>query len=297
MKLGIPGWFGRTAMSSNDRQILNQRYKILLTKFEKIKFEGKFSPDSNTIISKLEELFNKDQNWTNLSQIEIYLVSLYNDAELAMELKINVLEAKNKLSAEQFEFYQKEARMESSASDKKILLTSLMEKLFISDDIDDLQKSYIAKTRIRTSFLFFVAIIMFFAVDQVPAIAQFLAIAKGSKGDAILTAMAAGWMGTTFSMLLGLKTKLSGSSISDLKVIHRIDYLFSRTIIGVTSGLLVFYFFQAQLLSGTFFPVFNPELPIFSDVSNALLIVWCFISGFSEKLVPDLIAKTEDTIK
>jgi hypothetical protein len=166
----------------------------------------------------------------------------------------------------------------------------------MTDDIEDLENTFIALTRIRTSFLFFIAIMMFFAVDQLPAITNFLSITKGSKGDAILTAMASGWLGTAFSMLIGLRNKLTVSSLQDLKVIHRIDYIFSRTIIGLTSGLLLFYFFESQLLTGTLFPQFQDIAPVFDSKSYALLVVWCFLSGFSEKLVPDLLSNTEKNI-
>jgi len=30
------------------------------------------------------------------------------------------------------------------------------------------------------------------------------------------------------------------------------------------------------------------------DKNLALLIIWCFISGFSEKLVPSILSKTEE---
>ena len=89
---------------------------------------------------------------------------------------------------------------------------------------------------------------------------------------------------------------LTASSLTDLKVIHRIDYIFSRAIIGFTSGLLMYYIFQSQLISGPFFPTFTKEIPIFDDKNYALLVVWCFISGFSEKLVPDILNKTQEKI-
>ena len=89
---------------------------------------------------------------------------------------------------------------------------------------------------------------------------------------------------------------LTASSLTDLKVIHRIDYIFSRAIIGFTSGLLMYYIFQSQLISGPFFPTFTKEIPIFDDKNYALLVVRCSISGFSEKLVPDILNKTQEKI-
>jgi hypothetical protein len=296
MKINLPEWFRKNFLYKPDKTILDQQYKLLLTKFEKIRFERNLEGDSNMIVAKLNELFRQDQTWTNFSQIELYLISLYSDEEIVMELKIKMVEAKEKLLPETVKFYEDETREERNTNDKKILLNSLNEKLQMTDDIEDLEKTYIALTRIRTSLLFFLAIMMFFAVDQLPAIANLLSITRGSKGDAILTAMASGWLGTTFSMLLGLRSKLTSISLQDLKVIHRIDYIFSRTIIGLTSGLLLYYFFQSQILTGTLFPGFNDTIPIFDNKNSALLVVWCFISGFSEKLVPDLISKTEKNI-
>ena len=58
----------------------------------------------------------------------------------------------------------------------------------------------------------------------------------------------------------------------------------------------MYYIFQSQLISGPFFPTFTKEIPIFDDKNYALLVVWCFISGFSEKLVPDILNKTQEKI-
>jgi hypothetical protein len=57
------------------------------------------------IVVKLEELFQQEQTWTGFSQIELYLVSLYSDEQVSMELKVKMVEAFGKLPQETCQFY------------------------------------------------------------------------------------------------------------------------------------------------------------------------------------------------
>jgi hypothetical protein len=76
-------------------------------------------------------------------------------------------------------------------------------------------------------------------------------------------------------------------------------------------ALILFYFFVSGLIDGSLFPhvdKFAIDLLVveppgvhmaFATPSKdfALLTVWCFLAGFSELLVPGLLAKTESQLK
>jgi len=295
-KYGI--FFG--GKNESEIQLLEQRYVDLRTTFEKVKLSGEHAKPHESLIEKVEKFFEIEKSWDNANHIEQFLVSLYSPAELEVEMKVKLIHAKRRLREESWELYNYEFS-NSNTEEKQSLLSRLNKELHWAYDVEELGKDYVTKTRIRTGLLFILSIFMFFMVDQVPLIANLLDITPGDRGDSIVTAMAAGWMGTSFSMLISLKNRIQISSISDLKVIHRFDYLFTRALIGMVSGLLLFYAFDADILTGIFFPEFGTDsansINNVSEKNFSLLVVWCFISGFSEKLVPDLLSKTEQSIK
>ena len=280
-----------------ESQLLEQRYVDLHTTYEKIRLEDERIDQFAPLVAKIDKLFELPKSWDNANHIEQFLVPIYTPSELDLEIKVKLLHAKRRLRKESWAFYNSEFG-ELDEEQKQSLLSRLYKDLHWAYDVEEVGKDYTTKTRIRTSLLFIVSIFMFFMIDQVTYIAELLAITPGDRGDFIVTAMAAGWMGTSFSMLISLKNRIEISSISDLKVIHRFDYLSSRALIGMISGLLLYYAFESGILTGIFFPDFSTvKTDSFNDERDAaLLIVWCFVSGFSEKLVPDLLNKTEQNM-
>lgn len=122
-------------------------------------------------------------------------------------------------------------------------------------------------------------------------------ITPNSKGAYILTALSAGRMGAAFGMLLSLKGNLAQTALKDLKVIHKFGYIFSRIIVGMGAALILLYFLHANLIEGVFPPKFTEATPMLDEKNLAILVVWMFLAGFSEKLVPNLLKRTEQRLK
>lgn len=127
----------------------------------------------------------------------------------------------------------------------------------------------------------------------------------------LLVAMSAGFMGATFSMLIQNKQRVSEGTLDDLIAASSWYTLMVRGSVGLGAAAILYFFFESGLLEGSLWPDltqlgFNKiktpagELAIESSrvfrVPNqhwCLLVVWCFLAGFSETLVPNILQKTE----
>lgn len=101
-------------------------------------------------------------------------------------------------------------------------------------------------------------------------------------------------------MLFGLKGNIQKQTLSELNAINRIDNLFSRSLIGMISGLLIFYAFEARFLQGALFPelMFNTQSNFIGEdnalhKAHAMLVFFAFGAGFLENPVPFLLGKAE----
>jgi hypothetical protein len=87
-------------------------------------------------------------------------------------------------------------------------------------------------------------------------------------------------------------------------------YILLRGTIGVLGALVIYFFLQSGLVEGSVFPKFDqlgmklvsfggshadnwPTQLLLPSGSMALLIMWSFIAGFSESLVPTILENVE----
>ena len=125
----------------------------------------------------------------------------------------------------------------------------------------------------------------------------------------LYTALSAGLFGTFFSRLLFLQFNVSTLSLEAIRDARDPMTIIFRAIVGTCGALIVYFFLQSGLINGSVFPDFK-ELGIVKYTSKdgiqltvilpsaqlSLLVVWSFLAGFSERLVPNILASTEKTL-
>ena len=136
-------------------------------------------------------------------------------------------------------------------------------------------------------------------------------------GLPLYSALSAGLFGAFFSRLLFMQTYASSMSLGELKNAREFVSIFLRGSVGMCGALIVFFFLQSGIVTGSLMPKFDQtglsEFFVSSDArlpkdnpnslhlilpspNLALLIVWCFLAGFSERLVPSILSTTEGTL-
>lgn len=119
----------------------------------------------------------------------------------------------------------------------------------------------------------------------------------------LVVALASGFFGATFSMLLQTQRRTTAASLDDLSSASSWRTLMVRSSVGLGGAAILYFFFESGLLEGSLWPDLKQlsYLPLNSSdgglVPNqhwCLLIIWCFLGGFSETLVPNILIKTEE---
>jgi uncharacterized integral membrane protein len=119
----------------------------------------------------------------------------------------------------------------------------------------------------------------------------------------LIVALASGFFGATFSMLVQTHRRTAEGTLEDLSSACAWRTLIVRASVGLGGAAILYFFFRSGLLDGNLWPDLR-ELgydPLASGGSDrivpnqhwCLLVIWCFLAGFSETLVPNILTKTE----
>lgn len=313
-----------TERTSRKRKVLNdlleQKYIDLVTTYDRLRLKPDTDEAFSEHLNKIDVLFGKEHNWDNASAIEQMLAPMYNETELDIEIRLNLVEVERRLSLEVSQFFNDEYAFLTESADsldkkngKLNLLCNIYKKLQISYDLEEQKKYLLSSIRFSTSVAFLISIIIFFVFDNIQVMDMLAHIWHEGDGTPLLpadkseftvAAFTAGWMGSCFSMLVRMKGgDITQLSIAELAAIKRMDNLISRSLIGMVSGLLILYAFEGQFIQGVMFPElsFNTAGVFMQDdnsswtrnKAHAMLVFWCFLAGFSEKMVPDLLGRAE----
>jgi hypothetical protein len=183
-----------------------------------------------------------------------------------------------------------------------------------------LTKKYLSRVLLRTAtknivfaaLLSFVAfifpyIIIFLDYYQSPAVAD--RVIHQWVGFPLLTCLSAGLFGSYFSRLLYIQKNSATLSYDELVSTKDVFAIIVRGSVGVCGAALLYFFLHSGIITGALIPDVSKmsvdlsreplEYPrlLIANKDLALLIIWGFFAGFSERLIPSILATTEKKLE
>lgn len=309
---------------SSDSDVINQHsYTRLAASFHNL--TNKDGPAGQYLKQQLT-LLEKNSDWNTVKSVELLLIPLLNEPDLDIELHYQLHKAQSLFSEQEYKFFAQEFNSisadENSPAKKRALLSKVTSSLHKHYEDRQLRSMYANKARLKIGVFFSISIVLSvlllavgivhpagvydFCIQHCPGLAEqtrnAISIETEQQSNDIhlhytFAALLAGFMGACFSMLISLKSRIESITLQELDNLHSMHVILTRIITGVGAALVCYYFFRAELLSGTLFPDLSDKTRILVNSKTLfILIIWSFIAGFSEKLVPSILSKTEEQI-
>ena len=254
-----------------------------------------------TIAAKIDELFEaKPLSWFNAYKIEQYLSHCCDEEMLDVDLKRELVAYRKHFAVDAYEHYQSEyetiSNNQGGATEKRSLLLRMQSELhaFYMKRAECYEYGLLARVRVSFNFMFaltlFITSLMYtFYYQHIP-----------TSSEMIVLVFTTGYLGASFSLLVGLRSQIAHASVEDLKIIHRPSFIVKRSFIGVGAAITTYFLLQSGFLTNMLAKSLLPELPISdskplidSYLNISKLIIWSFIAGFSEMFVPKLLSGVE----
>lgn len=266
--------------------------------------------------------------WSIANEIELLLLGLMGRSELKVEARRQLADAKSLelTAAGDYEALIKEHEEDETAL--RATLTRMVADLQGRFRKRYLLREFVAAYTARVSLLFAMATTMFIVLMiGLAALAYDLSIAEAvaqtnqgqgpvmpARMDGIrafssfYVAVAAGLFGAAFSMMAQTKKRVEVCSLEDMRSNARFGMLLFRLGVGIGAAMILYFIFDAEVLGqGALTPTltgvgFGGAQNVASNVAIGalspnrdlcLLMLWCFVAGFSEVMVPAILRQAE----
>jgi hypothetical protein len=128
---------------------------------------------------------------------------------------------------------------------------------------------------------------------------------------ALWTALTSGLFGAFFFRLTDINNPSTATNVDDAVLQRKWSYTLLRAGVGLCGALVVYIFLRSGIAEGALFPKFDEISIELVDVvarnsvamsvampskALALLMFWCFLAGYSEKLVPSILGSAEQKL-
>lgn len=272
--------------------------------------------DADPILAKLRDLLticekpreNWDANWNKAWQAEQLLARYLDETEIVVECERRLFEAE-KLKLSSYAHFAEKWKAAAAIADKDARCK--MQRSLYSNLLDDLQwlygkrkldrkvRSQMARNIRQIAFMLLVAAVLPFVhwSNGVSLGAKFVGGApNGDHIYGLYTAATFGLLGALFSRLTFMQSNFSTLDYDDLMNVFQNRALSIRLLVGMVGALVVFYGILGHVLSGDLFPDLDKlklTAPADIDKDFCKLVIWCFLGGFSQSLVPDFLTRTE----
>lgn len=299
-----------------EQYLLNQFYQNLRAIIHRLADKNSAVSES---LSELENVLDSDLSWSTANRVELALVDFYDEVSLLTEWRRRLAEI-NSLPTHLSAFY-KEQIQETNITVLRSLLSRLVGDLQWVTESKRVVRFNEARMQKNIVAIFLLAFLLFFSPTLMRVL---LGIEfENLRFYYIFTAATSGIVGATFSQLTSIQSRVQAATIDQVRAMSQLGYIIARAVVGAGAGLIMFYLVQSGLLSGAFFPAFihTPEELLqyqqgFDALSKnafgisqavessygigtlarpaqglSLLIVWCLLAGFSEKMIPGILTR------